>query len=156
AILKALSDAGLYSAADAANFPGGALAGVFPGGVNENSKCPQLPQPFYSAPGSAFGGPPGHPRGPPLPRTCNPQASKPLGEGYQVVYGRIYGENGRGRAFDDDGEDDDFLRHTAIQVSRDILVAAPIWHDWAKPIVFQWNADGSEFAEFNFGGNGVS
>jgi hypothetical protein len=33
-------------------------------------------------------------------------------------------------------------------------VAAPIWHDWAKAIVFQWNADGSEFKEFSFGGNG--
>jgi len=32
----------------------------------------------------------------------------------------------------------------------------PIWHDWGKSIVFQWNADGSEFPELNFGGNGVT
>ena len=36
------------------------------------------------------------------------------------------------------------------------MVAAPLWHDWAKPIVFQWNADGSEFIEYNFGGNGAT
>ena len=34
------------------------------------------------------------------------------------------------------------------------MIAAPIWHDWAKTIVFQWNADGSEFPELNFAGNG--
>lgn len=33
-------------------------------------------------------------------------------------------------------------------------MGAPLWHDWAKPMVFQWNADGTEFTEFNFGGNG--
>jgi hypothetical protein len=35
-------------------------------------------------------------------------------------------------------------------------VGAPLWHDWAKAMVFQWNADGSEFAELNFGGTGVN
>jgi hypothetical protein len=35
-----------------------------------------------------------------------------------------------------------------------VIVGAPIWHDWAKMIVFQWNADGSEFPEFNFSGDG--
>jgi hypothetical protein len=41
-----------------------------------------------------------------------------------------------------------------IDIDEDIIVAAPIWHDWAKIIVFQWNSDGSEFPELNFGGNG--
>src|SRR5262249_9407128 len=34
------------------------------------------------------------------------------------------------------------------------IIAAPLWHDWAKTIVFQWTAAGSEFPELNFGGNG--
>jgi hypothetical protein len=43
-----------------------------------------------------------------------------------------------------------------VFISQDLMVAAPLWHDWAKPIVFQWNADGSEFIELNFGGNGTT
>jgi hypothetical protein len=34
------------------------------------------------------------------------------------------------------------------------MLAAPLWHDWAKSIVFQWNADGSEFQELHIGGTG--
>src|SRR5262249_3125052 len=41
-------------------------------------------------------------------------------------------------------------------LDQDLVLAAPIWHEWAKPMVFQWNADGSEFTEMNFGGNGVN
>jgi hypothetical protein len=39
-------------------------------------------------------------------------------------------------------------------LSQDVTIAAPIWHDWAKAMVFQWNSDGSEFRELSFGGNG--
>jgi len=35
-------------------------------------------------------------------------------------------------------------------------VGAPLWHDWAKSIVFQWNSDGTEFIELNFGGTGTN
>lgn len=41
-----------------------------------------------------------------------------------------------------------------ISISDDLMVAAPIWHDWASSIVLQWNSDGTEFSELNFGGNG--
>src|SRR5260370_8929326 len=41
-----------------------------------------------------------------------------------------------------------------IFLGEDVMIAAPIWHDWAKSMVFQWNSDGSEFRELNFGGNG--
>jgi hypothetical protein len=47
-------------------------------------------------------------------------------------------------------------RQPEIWIDQDTIIAAPIWHDWAKPIVFQWNADGSEFQELNFGGNGTN
>ena len=43
-----------------------------------------------------------------------------------------------------------------LPIDEDVILAAPIWHDWAKTIVFQWNSDGSEFTEFNFGGAGVN
>ncbi|MCY7273599.1 MAG: hypothetical protein LH702_07590 [Phormidesmis sp. CAN_BIN44] len=45
---------------------------------------------------------------------------------------------------------------TDLPISKDSLLAAPIWHDWAKAIVFQWNADGTEFTELEFGGNGTT
>ena len=37
-------------------------------------------------------------------------------------------------------------------IDQDVIIAAPIWHDWAKTIVFQWFADGTEFKELNIGG----
>jgi hypothetical protein len=43
-----------------------------------------------------------------------------------------------------------------VFIDQDIIVGAPLWHDWAKSIVFQWNADGTEFPELNFGGNGIT
>ena len=43
-----------------------------------------------------------------------------------------------------------------IFLSQDLMIAAPIWHDWAKPMVFQWNSDGTEFKELSFGGNGMT
>src|SRR6266851_1321266 len=41
-----------------------------------------------------------------------------------------------------------------IAIDQDTIIAAPLWHDWAKTMVFQWTAEGSEFAELNFGGAG--
>jgi hypothetical protein len=43
-----------------------------------------------------------------------------------------------------------------VFIDHDLVVAAPLWHDWAKPIVFQWNADGTEFTELSFGGSGAT
>jgi hypothetical protein len=45
---------------------------------------------------------------------------------------------------------------TDLFIDQDLIVAAPIWHDWAKTIVFQWREDGSEFTELSFGGNGIT
>jgi len=147
AILDALTAQGLYAAADAAAFPGGAAAGVFPPVLDDGGSCPRLPQLFFSAPGSSYGGHHGHPGGLPVHEAFNERSSLSLAGNYRAVYGR---------AAHDDGEDHDFLRHSGLAVSHDVIVAAPIWHDWAKTIVFQWNADGSEFKEFSFGGNGAT
>jgi hypothetical protein len=43
-----------------------------------------------------------------------------------------------------------------LAISLDDTVAAPLWHDWGKMMVFQWNADGSEFNELSFGGAGLT
>src|SRR5262249_60405266 len=46
--------------------------------------------------------------------------------------------------------------HGDVRISQDAVLAAPIWHDWAKMMVFQWNGDGTEFVELNFGGTGTN
>jgi hypothetical protein len=149
ALLDRLAAEGLYAPADASAFPGGASAGIFPPVLDEGSSCPKLPQLFFSAPGSSFGGHHGHPGGLPVHEAFNERSSLSLGANYQAVYGKSHQ--------DDAGEscDHDFVRHSGLEISHDVLVAAPIWHDWAKTIVFQWNADGSEFKEFSFGGKGT-
>src|SRR5262249_43262253 len=43
-----------------------------------------------------------------------------------------------------------------VFIDQDVILAAPMWHDWAKTLVFQWNVDGSEFTELNFGGTGTN
>ena len=53
AIVQNLINAGLVNPADAASIQGGVKAGVFPAVVNDGTACPKLPQPFFSAPGSA-------------------------------------------------------------------------------------------------------
>lgn len=149
AILDRLAAEKLYAPADAASFPGGAAAGIFPPVLEEGSSCPKLPQLFFSAPGSSYGGHHGHPGGLPVHEAFNERSSLSLGANYEAVYGKARHEEG--------GEscDHDFVRHSGLAINRDVLVAAPIWHDWAKTIVFQWNADGSEFKEFSFGGTGT-
>lgn len=43
-----------------------------------------------------------------------------------------------------------------MSINQDVVLAAPAWHDWAKRmVVMQWNADGTEFVELNFGGAGT-
>lgn len=77
-----------------------------------------------------------------------------LAHQYRSVYGRSRG----GFALVDSNVFDESPTSTRsdIFIDQDVIVGAPIWHDWAKSIVFQWNADGSEFQELNFGGNGVT
>ncbi|GAC1347215.1 MAG: hypothetical protein NVS2B9_06780 [Myxococcales bacterium] len=139
-IIGKLVSEGLLNPADGAAFPGGAQAGVFPPVRDDGSACPRLPQPFLSAPGSSFGGHHSYPGGLPLHEDFNGRNALQLAEGYASVYGGT------------DGDDEEAT--SSARVSQDILLAAPLWHDWAKTIVFQWNEDGSEFKELNFGGAG--
>src|SRR5215475_5352499 len=150
AILTTLKNQGLVRLSDDATFPGGLKAGVFPPLVNDGSKCPQLPQPFYSAPGSVFHGHHSYPGGLPVHESNNDVADEHLASEYRSVYGRSE-KGGLPAIQQGSGNGSD---KSDIFIDQDIIVGAPIWHDWAKPMVFQWKDDGSEFSELNFGGNG--
>ncbi len=106
-----------------------AIAGVFPPADGDRA-CPHFPQSFQSAPGSVFGGHHSYPGGLMTHELFNLTNARSLAESYRHVYG------------------------SDLAPRMDLLIAAPIWHDSAKILVFQWNSDGSEFKELAFGGNG--
>ena len=153
-ILQNLINAGLVDLRDDATFPGGLKAGIFPPVLNEGAQCPHLPQRFFSAPGSNFGGHHSYPGGLPIHEANNDIADVNLANEYRKVYGYSYG----GLATLNPTHSGDLLgeNYADIFIDENIILAAPIWHDWAKSIVFQWKSDGSEFQELSFGGNGVS
>lgn len=155
AVIAQLADAGLVKADDAATFPGGLRAAIFPPILEESSSCPQLPQPFRSAPGSAYGGHHSYPGGLPVHEANNGVSDVHLAKQYQSVYG-FTGFRGLPQVDPDAAGQHGHPNAGDLAIDDDTIVAAPIWHDWAKTLVFQWNADGSEFAEFNFGGNGAT
>src|SRR5467141_834181 len=154
AILQALIAAGLVDVRDNSTFPGGLSAGVFPPLLGDGSACPQLPQTFYSAPGSVFGGHHSYPGGLPVHESNNDISDVDLAHQYRAVYG--HARRGfpvvDGEVFEQSAD----ATQSDVFVDQDVIVGAPIWHDWAKSMVFQWNADGTEFQELNFGGNGVT
>lgn len=152
AIVDKLTAAGLIAASDAAAFPGGAVVGVLPPVLGAGSACPQFPQPFYAAPGSVFGGHHSYPGGLSIHVSFNDLSDMTFAANYRRVYGH-HGASGLpviaaadGRHDQDDSVD--------VDIDEDIIVGAPLLHDLAKPLVLQWNVDGTEFAELNFGGNG--
>lgn len=107
---------------------GDPLTGVFPPLVDEGSDCPRLPQPFGSAPGSGNGSHHSYPGGLAVHEALNSASAQNFARSYRERYGRD------------------------LRFHEDILITAPLWHDWAKTLVFQWNADGSEFSEINIAG----
>ncbi len=156
AIVAELLAQGLLNKADDATFPGGLLAGVFPPVLEDPSGCPKLPQRFWSAPGSSFGGHHSYPGGLPVHESNNDTADINLASEYDNVYGHT---NSNGLAALNPAG---IYRPTpetgtasVLRLNRDLIVGAPIWHDWAKSIVFQWNADGTEFPELSIGGSGA-
>lgn len=136
AVLASLVAAGYVSASDAAGWGPGALNGVFPPLVDEGTSCPHLPQPFLAAPGSGFHGHHSYPGGLAVHVAMNTRSALAYAENYDENYALT----GRG---------DD-----ARGLQRDLAAAGPLWHDWAKPMVFQWNGDGSEFAQMAIAGTG--
>ncbi|HLJ85518.1 MAG TPA: hypothetical protein VKZ53_01765 [Candidatus Angelobacter sp.] len=153
-LVQSLISAGLVNPADGASIPGGLKAGIFPPVLNDGSACPHLPQRFFSAPGSVTGGHHSYPGGLPIHESNNDVADVDLANEYRKVYGHTFGEFATVSPFPFTG----FLNSndSAIFIDEDIILGAPLWHDWAKSIVFQWNSDGTEFIELNFGGAGVN
>jgi hypothetical protein len=159
AIVQTLIAQKLVNPADAASLNGGVKAGVFPALADDGTACPKLPQKFFSAPGSAsVFGHHSYPGGLVVHESNNDVADVHLAKEYREIYGHsgrgglptidpddVQGEGGQ------DGESDS----SEIFINEDLIVGAPLWHDWAKPMVFQWNANGSEFVELNFGGTGA-
>ncbi len=127
------------------------MAGVFPAILNDGTTCPQAPQAFYSAPGGATGGHHSEPGGLPAHEAFNYYRSISLALNYKLVYGSL-GKDGLPRVALK--AQPSKAAADAFAIDNDIVIGAPMWHDWAKTMVFQWNADGTEFVEMNFGGNG--
>jgi len=144
-LVQQLIDEQLVRESDGEMIPGGLRAGIFPALLDDGTDCPRLPQPFFSSPGSSYGGHHSYPGGLVVHETFNDLSDLQLAAGYRRVYGNSRRD---GLPVVGSGEGHD------IEINRDVILAAPLWHDWAKPFVFQWNADGSEFIELPFGGAG--
>ncbi|GGF29413.1 hypothetical protein GCM10011611_39330 [Aliidongia dinghuensis] len=152
AILDKLKAEGLIDPADETKFPGGLKAGVFPPVIAEAGSCPNLPQPFWAAPGSVFGGHHSEPGGLAIHTSFNLSSDLSLAENYRRIYGTV-GKSGLAEVTPVRGKVPAPAAATVL-IDDDIIRLAPMWHDWTKTIVFQWTAEGGEFAELNFGGNG--
>ena len=147
-ILTTLLAQKLVNPADAAAIAGGLKAGVFPPVLNDGGACPMLPLTFQATPGSNFGGHHSYPGGLAVHESFNDQSSINFADTYRGEYGSLGGKNlpvVRGAQPNGD-----------VNIDQDVILAAPIWHDWAKMMVFQWNSDGTEFTELNFGGFGAN
>ena len=149
-LLDALKTGGFVNPADDASFPGGLVTGVFPPVLNAATNCPHLPMTFDAAPGSSFTSHHGYPGGLPIHEANNLRAGLGLVDGYRKSYRAADDdEHGYGQRHDD--EDPDWMK-SSFFIDQDVIIAAPIWHDWAKTVVFQWFVDGTEFKELNIGG----
>ena len=154
AIVNQIIAAGLVNPPDAASITGGVYAGIFPALINDNdgaNNCPNLPMPWYAAPGSGNGSHHSYPGGLPIHESFNTSSAFTFADNYRNVYGHssksglpVVGMLGN------PGQPGD------LTISEDIVVGAPMWHDWAKPMVFQFTAAGTIFTELNFGGSGTN
>jgi hypothetical protein len=150
-IMASLSAEGLVDPEDETKFPGGLMAGVFPPVREPAGDCPMPPQTYNSAPGSSFGGHHSYPGGLPIQEAFNLSSAISLADNYRRTYGHS-NQSGLPEVMQV-GAVPPTPQTAEIMIDQDIIIAAPIWHDWAKTIVFQWTASGSEFPELNFGGN---
>jgi len=151
-ILEELSAAGLVDPADDAKFPGGLLAGIFPPVKDDGGACPHLPQAFDAAPGSVFGGHHSYPGGLAIHEALNLESDINLADLYRRHYGHS-GVDGMPEVLPA-GAPSVKPAAADVAIDQDVILAAPMWHDWAKTIVFQWTVEGTELPELNFGGNG--
>src|SRR5437667_12300663 len=149
AILQELTAAGLVDTRDDATFPNGLKSGVYPPLLEDGSACPKLPQTFFSAPGSFFGGHHSYPGGLPVHEAFNDVSNLNFAQGYRKVYGHTGPDGLPVIGKDDNNANESEEMASTFVLSQEVTIAAPIWHDWAKSMVFQWNSDGSELQELN-------
>jgi hypothetical protein len=92
------------------------------------------PQPFWSAPGSGYDGHHAFPGGLAIHEWVNATLARGYGEIYEAAYG---------------------LTSATQALDPSITLAAPLWHDIQKVVVFQWNEDGRPLAEQVIAGTGA-
>jgi hypothetical protein len=153
AIFGQLKTEGLVDLADDDKFAGGLLLGIFPPLIDDGGQCPRAPQTYWSAPGSVFEGHHSHPGGLAVHVAFNLSSFLSFADNYRRVYGSSGGASGLPTIVEP-GKPSPAPMVSDVPISQDLVILAPLWHDWGKILVFQWNGDGSEFAERNFGGNG--
>src|ERR1035437_4907992 len=157
-IVETLVAQEMLNLSDGASITGGAKAGVFRPVGADGSACPQLPQRFFSAPGStSVFGHHSYPGGLPIHESNNDVPDVHLADEYRTVYGHA-NESGFPTIDHDDlgPETRKVDRDFDIFIDQDIIVGAPLWHDWAKTIRSEERRVGKEWIELNFGGTGVN
>jgi 23S rRNA maturation-related 3'-5' exoribonuclease YhaM len=107
--------------------PDAAIAGVFP----PNTERAGLVQPFWSAPGSDLNSHHSYPGGLLMHEFFN----STMAANFAHTYDAIYFDNARA-------------------VNRDTVIAAALYHDIMKTVVFQFNDDGTLTGELSIAGTG--
>ena len=109
---------------------GAPVRGIFPPGTEPAATT--AVQPFWSAPGSGEGSHHAYPGGLAMHESFNAHAAQALATTYDLHY-----FNGR------------------PTVSRDTVIAAALYHDIMKTVVFGWNDDGTLYDELTIAGTGA-
>src|SRR5258708_32929375 len=120
AILQALIAAGLVDVRDNGTFPGGLSAGVFPPLLGDGGACPQLPQTFFSAPGSFFGGHHSYPGGLSVHESFNDVSNRNLAQAYRKVYGHTGAQGFRVIASHDNNPNESAGMPGAFHLSQNV------------------------------------
>jgi hypothetical protein len=105
-------------------------AGIFPPGTEPNATAGV--QPFWSTPGSSEGGHHAYPGGLGVHEYFNATVATQFAD----TYDRHYFEGRR-------------------TVDRDVVIAAALYHDVMKAVVFQWREDGTLLDELTIAGTGA-
>lgn len=149
AIVNQLLAEGLIGEHSGDGIQGGLVAGVFPPVADDGTACPHKPQPFFAAPGG--GQHHAYPGGLVVHESFNTRSALSLAENYRVSYGFTAADGlprigPIGTAVD--------ARKLRLTIKNDLIIAAPLLHDFGKVLVFQWNTDGSMFNEMGIAGTG--
>jgi hypothetical protein len=107
-------------------FPEGVCQGVFPPVLNPTNS----PQRFWAAPGGAYESHHSYPGGLVIHDAFNLRTALSLAENYRLEY-------------------------PGIKIDGDMVIAATLWHDAMKAVVFQWCPDESSLPELAIASTGA-